>query len=400
VSRLLDARLSVLAAAMACAAIAAGAVSGAGALLAAGLALLPAALVQVALTFGGAAGALRAAPTVLVVPWVLCAVAAVFALRSPAAPGAASAATSVARALLALAVGLLALRLAVLARRGRTPVARGARRALSGLGLACACAVLGAAFGRGEAGVVAAALVLPLGLALGVPLARGERRPEPARPGPAAEPRLSLIQVARGMAHAMIKPVAAAREQLEFVAPRIDDAELRGEVESAAELLAQLQRLVRDLLDLARAQGALQLQRLPAGHVVSQAVDEVQRRLPRARIQVGAAEGTLRGDELGVRCLLVNLLENAVEAGGGEGPVELAAVVRDGRIELRVEDRAGGIDPSIRERLFEAFVTSKARGTGLGLAIVQEMCRAHGGRIEVHATPGGTRFVVDLPAAG
>jgi signal transduction histidine kinase len=101
-----------------------------------------------------------------------------------------------------------------------------------------------------------------------------------------------------------------------------------------------------------------------------------------------------------VRCLLVNLLENAVEAGGGEGRVALAAVARDGRVELHVEDEAGGIDPSIRDRLFEAFATTKARGTGLGLAIVQEMCRAHGGTIDVHATPAGTRFVIELPASG
>jgi signal transduction histidine kinase len=215
--------------------------------------------------------------------------------------------------------------------------------------------------------------------------------------GPA--PNLSLIHVARGIAHAMLKPVAAAREQLEDVAARVGEPGLRTEVENAAELLAQLQRLVRDLLDLARAQGTLQSTAIPAGSVVRQAAAEVRRRLPAGRIALGKVEGTLLADEVAVRCLLVNLLENAIEAGSGEGSVSVNSTQRDDWIELVIEDRSGGIPAEVRERLFEPFVTTRTRGTGLGLAVVREVCLAHGGRAEAESTPLGTRFVVRLPAA-
>ena len=65
---------------------------------------------------------------------------------------------------------------------------------------------------------------------------------------------------------------------------------------------------------------------------------------------------------------------------------------------MRVTDRGPGLPPSVRERLFEPFVTTKAEGTGLGLYTSQQLARELGGDLAVDdVEDGGTRMVLSLP---
>jgi signal transduction histidine kinase len=75
----------------------------------------------------------------------------------------------------------------------------------------------------------------------------------------------------------------------------------------------------------------------------------------------------------------------------------------EGAVTVEVEDDGPGIDPALRDRLFEPFVTSKpaGRGTGLGLPISRRIVQEGGGSLEVRSEPGrGTCFVVKLRAEG
>jgi signal transduction histidine kinase len=130
---------------------------------------------------------------------------------------------------------------------------------------------------------------------------------------------------------------------------------------------------------------------------VEQAVAAVRPRFIDAGIEIELAESVVVGDEVSLRCMLVNLLENALEAAPPPGWVRLQARPRSGFVQLTVEDRSGGLPAEIKDRLFGAFVTTKPRGTGLGLTVVREICRAHGGSVEVDANAKGSRFVVTLP---
>ncbi|MCB9594792.1 MAG: hypothetical protein H6719_18875 [Sandaracinaceae bacterium] len=97
---------------------------------------------------------------------------------------------------------------------------------------------------------------------------------------------------------------------------------------------------------------------------------------------------------------LVNLLRNAVDAAAGGAAPRVRATARsdDGRVRILVDDTGAGVAESIRERLFQPFVTSRRQGLGLGLAIADRLVRAHGGTIELDASPlGGARFVVTIP---
>jgi len=98
----------------------------------------------------------------------------------------------------------------------------------------------------------------------------------------------------------------------------------------------------------------------------------------------------------------LNLVENAVEAVGGEGTVavELAFSPEAGRVRLSVTDNGGGIAPEDKEKLFLPYFSTKATGMGLGLSIVHQIVSDHGGTIWVEDNPPrGSRFVLELPAA-
>lgn len=106
-------------------------------------------------------------------------------------------------------------------------------------------------------------------------------------------------------------------------------------------------------------------------------------------------------DQEQMKRVLVNLLDNAVEAMGGEGTVTISArrAASSGTIRLEVADDGPGISPEDRDRLFLPYFSTKRRGTGLGLAIVYRIVTDHMGRIRVEDNqPHGARFVIDLPA--
>ncbi|WP_426031543.1 two-component system sensor histidine kinase NtrB [Caulobacter sp. DWP3-1-3b2] len=123
------------------------------------------------------------------------------------------------------------------------------------------------------------------------------------------------------------------------------------------------------------------------------------------------------GDEDHLIQVFLNLVKNAAEAahmrGDGLGILSIQTAWRpgvrvrgaDGKasagapIEIRVQDNGPGVPDSLRDHLFQPFVTTKANGTGLGLALVTKLVTSHGGLIDFESEPGRTVFRVLLPMA-
>ena len=107
-----------------------------------------------------------------------------------------------------------------------------------------------------------------------------------------------------------------------------------------------------------------------------------------------------RADREKLRQVLVNLIENAMDAlGNGRADKHLTlAVARDPTTAmLRVTDNGPGIPDVEQARIFEPFVSLKPSGTGLGLAIAKRTIDAHGGTITLASRPGATTFEIRLP---
>ncbi len=99
--------------------------------------------------------------------------------------------------------------------------------------------------------------------------------------------------------------------------------------------------------------------------------------------------------------VVMNLLINAAHAIEGFGRITLRSGQQGDWVWLEVEDNGKGIDPTILNRIYEPFFTTKpvGKGTGLGLALSYNIVQKHSGRIEVASQPGqGTRFRVWLPS--
>ncbi len=120
----------------------------------------------------------------------------------------------------------------------------------------------------------------------------------------------------------------------------------------------------------------------------------------------GSGETTspaLSGESL--RSILVNLVDNALDAyalhGAVDGTVEMRWSRLRGRLQIEVRDQAGGIAREIRRRVFDPFFTTKKHGSGVGLSLVQELAEAAGGKVTYRfRKPAGSSFIVTLPLEG
>jgi two-component system, OmpR family, phosphate regulon sensor histidine kinase PhoR len=174
----------------------------------------------------------------------------------------------------------------------------------------------------------------------------------------------------------------------------------------------RMQRLVDDLLDLARLEaGRWQ----PEAEPINVAAicretwdglgDENRRAAIDYRIEIGAGADELVADPDAVRQILTNLLENSFRYTPAGGRITCRGVVLDSGIALSVADTGSGIVPDHLPRIFERFYRSdparsrEQGGTGLGLAIVKHLVEAHGGRVSAQSELGvGTTITCWFPA--
>jgi len=97
-----------------------------------------------------------------------------------------------------------------------------------------------------------------------------------------------------------------------------------------------------------------------------------------------------------------NLIDNAIDAMGGEGKIQVRTYRDDNCVVVEIADNGPGIPPDVRSHIFEPFFTTKGvgEGTGLGLDTVQRIVKKHRGNIQVSSKPSDTRFQVWLPFGG
>lgn len=115
---------------------------------------------------------------------------------------------------------------------------------------------------------------------------------------------------------------------------------------------------------------------------------------------------TLYADRVMLEQVLLNLMRNAIDAMSDDIPPERRrmtirlALTEEGHARIRVADRGTGIPPSVRERLFTPFFSTKQEGMGMGLNICRSIIEFHRGRLWVEDNlKGGTIFSISLPTA-
>jgi signal transduction histidine kinase len=230
--------------------------------------------------------------------------------------------------------------------------------------------------------------------------AAGLRLSEARRRAASAERLAATGRLAAGMAHEIRNPIAAMQLKAENALPGADDRR-RTALRAILDQIARLDVLLRNLLTMTHPP---QPCRAPTDIAkLLQECGDAHREVAAAkgvRLEVAPVPHELVSVDLDreqARRALDNLILNAIQSTPTGGCVRLSASRNDANVQFRIADTGPGVPESLRNRLFEPFVTGRADGTGLGLAIVREIARAHGGEARLLPAAEGALFEVELP---
>lgn len=215
------------------------------------------------------------------------------------------------------------------------------------------------------------------------------------------------------VSHELRTPLTAIKgsidNMLDGLAGGINDRQRRY-LERLAENTAQLERLISDLLDLARIESGT-LRFSPRSTSVTRLIEDAaqsvrplaERREVVIRVEPPGEEIVVSADRDRLMQVLFNLLGNALKFTGSGGCVTLGATPQEGTVLFVVTDTGCGVPEHDLERIFDRFYQSpgpegiKTSGTGLGLPIARSLVELHGGRIWAEGAGQGTRFLFTLP---
>lgn len=210
-------------------------------------------------------------------------------------------------------------------------------------------------------------------------------------------------------AHELRTPLATLRTNLEVVAadPAATLADYRDMSATLDRHLTRLERLVADLLLLAREEPLIVGEVVALGPLLGGVCDELRPLAAERQVTLhrdGERDLRVPGDAVLLARAMSNLVENGVRYNRPGGAVTVALHRAGEGTVVTVADTGIGIAPGDRERIFERFVRldpSRARhtgGAGLGLSIVAAVIARHGGTVRVESIPGtGSTFTVWLP---
>ena len=217
------------------------------------------------------------------------------------------------------------------------------------------------------------------------------------------------------LAHELRNPLAPIRSGLEVLRLAGSREEVAVRTRSMIERqLAQLVRLVDDLLDVSRISRGkleLQLERVDLAAALEAAIETSRPSLEagghRLGIELPREAVAIDGDPTRLSQVFANLLQNAAKFSEPGGPVRLRAEREGGEVAVTVTDEGIGISAEMLPRVFEMFAQGDrsleraAGGLGIGLTLVKTLTELHGGRVEARsAGPGqGSAFIVHLPVA-
>jgi nitrogen fixation/metabolism regulation signal transduction histidine kinase len=219
-------------------------------------------------------------------------------------------------------------------------------------------------------------------------------------------------EVARRLAHEIknpLTPIQLSAERLQMkLADRLlaeDAATLKRATETIVNQVAALKAMVDDFTDYARLPAPA-----PARMDLNELVSEVLGLYENSRVPItktlSEALPLVWADSAQIRQVIHNLVQNSQDAienakpNSGNGAIEVKTELAAGGVRLMVSDNGGGFPEELMARIFEPYVTTKARGTGLGLAIVKKIVDEHQGTIAIENRPrSGASVSVLLPLA-
>ncbi|MBS1790316.1 MAG: HAMP domain-containing histidine kinase [Acidobacteria bacterium] len=219
--------------------------------------------------------------------------------------------------------------------------------------------------------------------------------------------RLATIgQMASSIIHDLRNPLATISTAAEVMRnDGLSVARRQTMIETQLRASTRMNSMLGELLEFSRGSYKLNPHRLSLAAIVQRALQELSVQISQLGVELHTdvpEEIMLDADEekLGrvFENLLINSLQAFQQAGQQTGAIQILARRETEFIRVELIDDGPGIPASIRERLFEPFISvGKIGGTGLGLAIARGIVEAHGGKISLVDSETGAHFVIQLP---
>lgn len=225
--------------------------------------------------------------------------------------------------------------------------------------------------------------------------------------------RLSAMgEMASTLAHELNQPLTAIANYMKGSSRIVDELQfdrselLKSALDKSAEQAIRAGQIIRRLRDfVARGESEKSVESLTKVIEEASALALVGARETgiRVRMQLTSPADSVLVDRIQIQQVLLNLMRNAIDAMINSSRKDLVIskeVLSDGMIQVSISDTGPGIQPEVRNQLFQPFVTTKAHGMGVGLSISRTIVDAHGGRLWADDNPGGGAiFRFTLPMA-
>ena len=208
-------------------------------------------------------------------------------------------------------------------------------------------------------------------------------------------------RLAAGIAHEVRNPLAAITLNLQYLAMRFKpDEAMAGSIRDAMEGAKRVESVIENTLSLARVSPPV-LRSENVNEIVRKSVRFVALGVQQRELQIAEALAdqlpAVTVDAKQIQQVLLNVLQNAIEASPAGGTVTISTGIGDEPMEgipaphvcVEVRDAGPGILPENRKSLFQQFKTTKAGGTGLGLVLSRQIMERHKGAITLDNAPGG-----------
>lgn len=218
----------------------------------------------------------------------------------------------------------------------------------------------------------------------------------------------SLGEMAGGLAHEINNPLAILMlglDALEAPSKQEDPVAFRqSKIIMMRRAVDRISKIIRGLRHFSQQGDALPLEHVSLRSIVDETLEFFVGRLRNSQIDcevIGELDSKVHARPVQISQVLLNLLSNALDAVAKSPEKKIRIEVRreSGCVLVEVSDTGGGLHPSIKERLFQPFATSKlpGQGMGLGLSISRGIMREHGGDLHFLADRARTTFQMKIP---
>ncbi len=216
----------------------------------------------------------------------------------------------------------------------------------------------------------------------------------------------AIGELAAAVAHEVNNPLTGILGFAELLMGELPEGDVRrDEVAVIRDEAVRARTIVKALLEFARPRPPQRVS-TDLNQLVTSTIDLVHYRARQAEVLITTGFGDLPRLEIdpdALKQVLLNLLNNAIDAMPRGGEVRVATRRVEGRVCVSVTDTGMGMDSATRDRIFSPFFSTRGTGgaTGLGLSVSLQIMQGHGGTIEVESKPGhGSVFSVWLPDSG